>query len=193
MSGGYEFDPEAARRVEKGLKDAITELEEVGYFSITSQQGHGFSRMSLSGMTLGDAALAAKFEEFCDRWGAAVQEKIHDANQLAVGLGLNAGRYHEQEQYVVGSLKELTVTGTSFNPATGMSASEDAAGKSWEQIRQEALYEVAREKPTDDSLPEFDEMSGQWQQVGDDASTSPFVGGGDGDGREQQRGSGGTN
>ena len=90
MSGGYTFDPEAAKRVEKGLKDAVAELEEVGLFSVTSQQGHGFSRMSLSGLTLGDVALAAKFEEFCDRWGAAVKEKIDVWGSMGDAAALGA-------------------------------------------------------------------------------------------------------
>lgn len=170
--GGYEFDPQAAKRVEKGLKDATAELEEVGLFSITSQQGHGFSRMALSGVTLGDAALAAEFEEFCDRWGSAVSEKIHDANQLAAGLGLNAGLYHEQEEYVAGSLKELAA-GAAYDPAAGMSASEGAADKSWTQIGQDA----AKTPPVDYSLPDFDEMGQSWERVGDDAETSHILGG----------------
>lgn len=199
--GGYEFDPQAAKGIEKGLKDATAELEEVGLFSITSQQGHGFSRLALSGVTLGDAALASKFEEFCDRWGAAVSEKIHDANQLAAGLGLNAGLYHEQEEYVVGSLKELAA-GAAYDPAAGMSGSEGAADRSWTQIGQDA----AKTPPVDYSLPDFDEMGDQWGKVGEDAETSPLLQGSggewqwDGDpaaqegqsGGEQRGGSGGT-
>ncbi|NLU72179.1 hypothetical protein HCC61_05675 [Streptomyces sp. HNM0575] len=172
---GYEFDPHAAKQIEKGLKDAIAELEEVGLFSITSQQGHGFSRMSLSGMTLGDAALADKFEEFCDRWGAAVSERIHDANQLALGLGLNAGLYHEQEEYVVGTLKELAASAAANDPAAGMSAGEGAADKSWTQIGQESVQAAQRDKPVDYSLPDFDEMGEQWEKAGDDAETSPLL------------------
>ncbi|HEV7626246.1 MAG TPA: hypothetical protein VGO89_07105 [Streptomyces sp.] len=200
--GGYGFDPEAAKRLERGLKDAIAELQEVGYFSISSQQGKGFSELSMSGLAAGDSELASKFEEFCDRWGYAVKEKIRDANQMAAGLGLNAGLYHEQEQYVVGSLKELAAGAT--NPAAGMSASEGAAGKSWEQIGREGVQGAA----PDNSLPDFDEMGDQWGKVGEDFSTSPAVGGADsewqwdgdpaaqegqgGRGEGEQQGNGGT-
>jgi hypothetical protein len=170
VSGGYEFDPQAVKRVEKGLKDAIAELEQVGTFTITSQQGHGFSNLALSGLAMGDAELARNFEEFCDRWGWAVKTKIQDANELAKGLGLNAGLYHEQEEYVVGSFKEL-VAGASADPAAGMSASEGAAEKSFEQVRREA----AHMPPADFSLPDFDEMGDQWGKVGDDLSTSPLI------------------
>ena len=170
--GGYKFDPEAAKRLEKGLKDAIAELEEVGYFSISSQQGQGFSKLSMSGVTVGDAGLASVFSEFCDRWGWAVKEKIQDANSMAAGLGLNAGLYHEQEQYVVGSLKELAA-GAAHDPSAGMSASEGAAEKSWSQIGREN----AQGSTPDFSLPDFDEMGDQWGKVGEDASTSPFVAG----------------
>lgn len=192
---GYEFDPEAAKRVEKGLKDAIAEMEEVGYFEVTSQQGYGFSSLSMTGLAVGDAELASVFSEFCDRWGWAVKEKIHDANQMAVGLGLSAGLYHEQEEYVVGSLKELTASATANNPADASAAADGAPGKSWEQIHRDSAQRAAQDKPADFSLPDFDEMGDQWKQVGDDAATSPLIGGegdgrGDGDGG-QQRGSGG--
>jgi hypothetical protein len=196
VSGGYSFDPEAAKRVEKGLKDAIAELEEVGYFSITSQQGYGFSLLSMSGMAVGNSELASVFEEFCDRWDFAVKEKIHDANQLAQGLGLNAGLYHEQEEYVVGSLKELAATGASNNPADGMSASEGAADKSWGQIGQEASQKAVQDKPADYSLPDFDELGKQWEQVGDDGAQqgqgSQGGQGGQGDGEQQSNGGTGT-
>ncbi|WP_070011169.1 hypothetical protein [Streptomyces abyssalis] len=189
MSGGYEFDPEAAKRVEKGLKDAIAEFEEVGYFSITSQQGQGFSSMSMTGLAMGDAQLASAFGDFCDRWGWAVKEKIHDANQMALGLGLNAGLYHEQEEYVVGSLKELTAAATANNPADASAAAEGAAGKSWEQIQRDSAQKAVEDKPVDYSLPDFDEMGDQWKQVGDDGG-GDAQGGGD---AGQQQGNGGRN
>lgn len=89
MAGGYEFDPEAAKRFEKGLRDAVAEMEEVGYFEITSRQGYGFSSLSMTGLAVGDAQLASDFAEFCDRWGLAVKEKIHDANLKWLAQGFN--------------------------------------------------------------------------------------------------------
>ncbi|OEV09291.1 hypothetical protein [Streptomyces nanshensis] len=172
MSGGYTFDPKDVKKVERGLKDAIAELEEIGLFSITSQQGNGFSRLAMSGLATGDAQLASALEEFCDRWGFAVKEKIHDANQMAVGLRLNAGLYHEQEQYVIDSLKELAAAGSN-DPLAGMRASDGAAGKSWEQIQKDNTKGAG----TDYSLPDFEEMGDQWKQVGQDASTSSPTGG----------------
>lgn len=196
MTGGYEFDPEAAKRVEKGLKDAIAEMEEVGYFEVTSQQGYGFSSLSMTGLAVGDASLASSFAEFCDRWGYAVKEKIHDANEMARGLGLSAGLYHEQEEYVVGSLKELAASASAHNPADAAAAADGAAGKSWEEIQRESAQRTAQNKPADFSLPDFDEMGDQWQQVADDASTSPLIGGsgdGGGIGGSGESGDGGGN
>ncbi|MDI3405403.1 hypothetical protein [Streptomyces cavernicola] len=170
---GYKFDHEAAKQVEKGLTDAIGELEEVGYFSITAQQGHGFVFLMMSGLDMGDRELADVFGAFCGRWGLNVKMKIQDANELAAGLNLNAGLYHEQEQYVVGSLKEIAVTAGSPDPAQGLATGQDAADKSWSQIAQDA----AKTKPVDFSLPDFDEMGDQWSQVGEDFESAPYIGG----------------
>ncbi|MGP2438632.1 hypothetical protein [Streptomyces sp. JW3] len=168
---GYSFDPESARQVERGLSAAISELEETGYFSITAQLGHGFQSLSLSGMEMGSGELADTFGQFCDRWALAIHSKMQDANDIAWKLGLSAGLYHEQEEYVVGSLKEIATTAGSYNPQQGMAEGDKAADKSWGEV-----WDTVRPRipEMDTSQPDWGEMGDQWQQSGEDFSTSPW-------------------
>ncbi|MDT0380067.1 hypothetical protein RM572_14995 [Streptomyces sp. DSM 42041] len=171
MSGGYTFDPEAAKQVEQGLRAATAELEETGYFSIAAQQGHGFQSLSMSGMELGSHELADVFGQFCDRWSAAVHGNMQGLNSIAVKLGLSAGLYHEQEQYVNDTLKEVAVTAGSYDPSQGLAEGGDAADKSWDEVR-ESIGSGAAEP--DLAEPDWDGMGDQWEQVGEDFSTSPW-------------------
>ncbi|MDI3390769.1 hypothetical protein QIS99_31950 [Streptomyces sp. B-S-A8] len=170
MSGGYKFDRESAKLVEQGLRAAQNELEETGYFSITAQQGHGFQFMLMSGMEMGSGELADVFGQFCGRWGLGIHGKMQDLNDIAYKLGLSAGLYHEQEQYVVDTLKEVAVTAGSYNPSEGIANGEKAGDMSWSEVGDQV-----KPKPEYDmSMPDWGEMGDQWEQVGDDFSTSPW-------------------
>jgi hypothetical protein len=168
---GYKFDPESARQVERGLTAAINELEETGYFSITAQQGHGFQSLSMSGMEMGSGELADVFGQFCGRWALAIHSKMQDANDIARKLGLSAGLYHEQEEYVVDSLKEVAVTAGSYNPQQGLAEGDKAADKSWGEVGDTVRPRVP---DVDTSQPDWGAMGDQWEQVGEDFTTSPW-------------------
>ncbi|NLU66679.1 hypothetical protein [Streptomyces sp. HNM0574] len=171
MSSGYSFDPEAAKQVEKGLRDAQAELEATGYFSVTAQQGHGFQFMLMSGMDMGSGELADVFGQFCGRWGMAIHGKMQQLNDIAYKLDLSAGLYHEQEQYVNDSLKEVVTSAFSHNPAEGMANAETAGERSWGEVWDESL----KPKPEiDTSQPDWGAMGDQWKQTGEDFSTSPW-------------------
>lgn len=170
MSGGYRFDPEAAKQVEQGLKAATAELEETGYFSITAQQGHGFQFLLMSGMEMGSGELADVFGQFCGRWGLAIHGKMQDLNDIASKLDLSAGLYHEQEQYVNDTLKEVVVSAASHNPAEGMAQADQAGDKSWGEV----WDGVQPKLEYDTSAPNWGQMGDQWGQVGEDFSTSPW-------------------
>lgn len=163
MSGdGYAFDPEAAEKVEKGLNQAIAELNELG-FDIQAQMGRGFDDLQLSHMEAGHPGLESTFEEFCERWGWGVRNGIQDANSLAQGLGLSAGIYHEQEQYVEGTLKVAVNAGWG-DPAT---PEEKVLDGSWSDAANG--YDDIGPKPLD-----MDELAEPWKETGQDFSTSPF-------------------
>jgi len=159
---GYAFDPEAAQQVEKGLNDAIAELDELG-FDIQAQMGRGFDDLQLSHMEAGHPGLESTFANFCERWGWGVRNGVQDANTLAAGLGLSAGIYHEQEQYVVDTMK---IAG---NAAMGdpTKSEQEVTDGSWG----EALnpYHDMGAQPLD-----MGELGKPWERTGQDLSTSPF-------------------
>ncbi|MER6016030.1 hypothetical protein [Streptomyces bluensis] len=168
---GYKFNPESAKQVERGLTAAINELEETGYFSVMAQQGHGFQFLLMSGMEMGSGELADVFGQFCGRWALAIHSKMRDANDIARKLGLSAGLYHEQEEYVIGSLKEVAVTAGSYDPQQGIAEGEKAADKSWGEVWDSVGPRVPE---VDTSQPDWGAMGDQWKQVGEDFSTSPW-------------------
>ena len=171
MASGYKFDPEAAKQVEQGLKAATKELEETGYFSITAQQGHGFAFMMMSGMEMGSGELADVFGQFCGRWGMGIHGKMQQLNDIAYKLDLSAGLYHEQEQYVNDTLKEVVVTAGSYNPQQGIAEGDKAGEKSWGEV----WGDVKPRMPEfDTSQPDWGAMGDQWGQVGEDFRTSPY-------------------
>ncbi|SCK33980.1 hypothetical protein H181DRAFT_02800 [Streptomyces sp. WMMB 714] len=171
MSGGYKFDPQAAKLVQQGLKAATAELEDTGFFSINAQQGQGFQFLQMSGMEMGNGELASVFGQFCGRWGMAINGKMQDLNDIAERLGLSAGLYHEQEQYVNDTLKEAVVTSSSYNPQQGLAEGENAGEKSWGEVWGDVK---PRAPEFDASMPDMDEMGDQWGQVGDDFGDSPW-------------------
>ncbi|SCK35757.1 hypothetical protein [Streptomyces sp. WMMB 322] len=171
MSGGYKFDPAAAKQVEQGLKAATAELEETGFFSITAQQGQGFQFLMMSGMEMGNGELADVFGQFCGLWGMAIHEKMQHLNDIAEKLDLSAGLYHEQEQYVNDTLKEVVVTAGSYNPQQGVAEGDKAGEKSWGEVWDGVKPRVPE---VDTSVPDLGEMGDQWEQVGDDFETSPW-------------------
>lgn len=171
MSGGYKFDPAAAKQVEQGLKAATAELEETGFLTVMAQQGQGFQLLMMSGMEMGNGELAEVFGQFCGLWGMAIHEKMQHLNDIAEKLDLSAGLYHEQEQYVNDTLKEVVVTAGSYNPQQGVAEGEKAGEKSWGEVWDGVK---PRMPEVDTSVPDLGEMGDQWQQVGDDFGNSPW-------------------
>lgn len=164
MTGdGYAFDPEAAKRIERGLNDAIAELNELG-FDIESQMGRGFDDLQLSPMDIGHPGLESTFENFCERWGWGVRNGVQDANTLAMGLGLSAGIYHEQEQYAEGTFK-IAANAVAGDPTK---SEEDVLEGSWGEAVNP--FHDAGSKPLD-----MNDLGRPWQQAGEDLSTSPFT------------------
>lgn len=174
MSGGYKFDPAAAKQVEQGLKAATAELEETGFFSITAQQGQGFQFLMMSGMEMGNGELAEVFGQFCGLWGMAIHAKMQDLNDIADKLDLSAGLYHEQEQYVNDTLKEVVVTAGSYNPQQGLAEGEKAGEKSWGEVWGDVKPRMPEVDTTPPDLNDLNRMGDQWEQVGNDFESSPW-------------------
>ncbi|MCX5374986.1 hypothetical protein [Streptomyces sp. NBC_00091] len=133
--GDLEVSPAAVAAIQKGLRDAISELRESGDAAGASQ-GAGFESLSMTGMETGHGGLSKEFEDFCERWEWGVRSLIQDASALAGNLGIAAGTVWEEDHYVQGSFK-VAANSLYGNPH----ASEDEIEKkSWDDIFSADVY-----------------------------------------------------
>jgi hypothetical protein len=131
--GGPDPDLAASREalglITQGLTGALSELGEVDTVGNASV-GLGFGELALSATAAGHPELASVFASFCERWDWGVRALIAEGNAFAAGVGLSAGAFHEQEQYISGSFKVLA---NSMNGDPSASE-EDITGKSWNEV-----------------------------------------------------------
>ncbi|MGX1367872.1 hypothetical protein RKD19_003231 [Streptomyces canus] len=169
MSDGYQVDPEAMARITRGINQAMDELKNFG-FDIEANLGRGFDDLSLTGLEAGDDALQQVFADFCDRWGWGVRSLMQDANEFAGRLGLSAGLYHEQEQYVSDTLKTVWTAGTG-NPYL---SPDEVKERSWSQtLKDNPLSQAAHADYSAESFTAGrDEVRAAWSQAAEDVSTS---------------------
>ncbi|MFI6765906.1 hypothetical protein [Streptomyces sp. NPDC050355] len=165
---GYQLEPEAFEQLTKGLKAATAELKELG-FDVEAQLGRGFDKLSLDNMECGDDGLATVLESFCDRWGWGVRTLMQDANQFSKKLGLTAGIYYEQEQYVSDALKQTA------NAAIGdpSKTAEQLHKTSWGDIAADNPFNVDFDPTSAESLESRDRMLQTADKLGQDVQSIP--------------------
>ncbi|MFI2781563.1 hypothetical protein [Streptomyces sp. ALB3] len=128
--------PEALAEIAKGIDLAHAELKELGMIG-EATTGRGFSDLALSALELGHGGLTSEFETFCNRWEWGVRALTQKGNGFALGVGLSAGSYAEQEQYVKDSIK-IGVNSLNGNPH----ASEDEVkGMSWDTVSTQSAWD----------------------------------------------------
>ncbi|MBZ4323593.1 hypothetical protein [Streptomyces huiliensis] len=91
-------------QIAQGLTAVLAELKELGMIG-ESAAGRGFSDIKLNGMETGHDGLTGTLKTFAERWEWGVRSLVHDGNQFARRVGLAAGSYYEQDQYIKGTLK----------------------------------------------------------------------------------------
>ncbi|MFG3474516.1 hypothetical protein ACGF3K_04490 [Streptomyces sp. NPDC047980] len=121
--------PEALAAIVKGIDLAHSELKDLGMIG-EATAGRGFSELSLSGVELGHGGLADGFRTFCERWEWGVRALTLKGNGFAQAVGLSAGSFAEQEQYVKDSIK-IGVNSLNGNPHL---SEDEVKGKSWDEI-----------------------------------------------------------
>ncbi|MER5555864.1 hypothetical protein ABT001_30055 [Streptomyces sp. NPDC002793] len=139
MSGenvDLQVPPEALAEIAKGIDLAHAELKELGFIGQAST-GRGFSDLALSGLELGHGGLTSEFETFCNRWEWGVRALTQKGNGFALGVGLSAGSYAEQEQYVKDSIK-IGVNSLNGNPHL---SEDEVKTKSWDEISTQSAYD----------------------------------------------------
>lgn len=168
---GYVVNPEALKLAEKGINEAIAELQSVGIAGL-AESGRGFSSLELTGVELGYAPLQAIFTDFCERWSWGVRSLVQDGNEIATKLGLSAGFYHEQEQYVSNLLKDVVAAGI----GDPHQSEEQTEKKSWSQVwADNPVSQVANADYSDKSAQDaFDHMGKTWKDVAKDKLEGPM-------------------
>ncbi|WP_329127474.1 hypothetical protein [Streptomyces sp. NBC_01465] len=173
MSGdGYAVDPAALQQITNGINAAMSELKELG-LDIEANLGRGFDDLELTGLESGHAGLTETFADFCDRWGWGVHSLMRDANELAAGLGLSAGMYHEQEQYVSTTLK-VAYQGAEGNPYL---SEEEVAKQGWSDTLKAPVANALNPDFSAESAEKAQQQSNEaWDQAADNAKSSPLLG-----------------
>ena len=126
----------------------------------SGSHGRGFDSMALSGMEAGHSGLADAFSGFCERWGWGVRALVQDANQMAAALGMAAGLYHEQDEYVANAGKVIA-TSVAGNPhLSEAEINSQSLGESFDDWKPDYSPE---------SFTEANERMGEtWTTVGED-------------------------
>ncbi|NUK04317.1 hypothetical protein HRW16_14710 [Streptomyces lunaelactis] len=119
----------ALAAIAQGINLAHAELKELGMIGEAST-GRGFSDLALSGLELGHGGLTDQFQTFCDRWEWGVRALTLRGNGFAQGVGLSAGSFAEQEQYVKDSIK-IGVNSLNGNPHL---SEDEVKATSWDTI-----------------------------------------------------------
>ncbi|MET9435889.1 hypothetical protein [Streptomyces sp. NPDC006551] len=145
----------ALAEIVKGINLAHSELKELGLIGEASA-GRGFSDLALSGLELGHSGLTSEFETFCNRWEWGVRALTLRGNGFAQGVGLSAGSFAEQEQYVKDSFK-IGVNSLNGNPHL---SEDEVKQMSWETIRDQHTWDNA-----DWSPESFSEVHGEVKQT----------------------------
>ncbi|MFJ2214938.1 hypothetical protein ACIQVO_22840 [Streptomyces sp. NPDC101062] len=145
---------EALALIAEGIDKAHGELKDLGAIG-QATAGRGFSELALTGLELGHQGLTAQFDAFCERWEWGVRALMWRGNNFASGVGLSAGAFHEQEQYVKGTFK-IAVNAVNGNPHL---SEEEVQGKSWDEIRSQSATDGA-----DYSAESFAEAHGEVKQ-----------------------------
>ncbi|MFD3324357.1 hypothetical protein [Streptomyces sp. NPDC058701] len=165
MSGGepgLEAPAQALAEIAAGIDLAHAELKDLGMIGQASA-GRGFSGLALSGLELGDAGLTAEFKTFCDRWEWGVRALALRGNGFAQGVGLSAGSYAEQEQYVKDSFK-IAVNSVNGNPHL---TEDEVKQMSWDKISTQTMYDNP-DYSAESFVQAHQEVKQTWQDTGYD-------------------------
>lgn len=169
MSGespDLDVPPEALAAIAKGINLAHAELKDLGMIGEAST-GRGFSDLALSGLELGHGGLASEFQTFCDRWEWGVRALTQKGNGFALGVGLSAGSFAEQEQYVKDSFK-VGVNSLNGNPHL---SEDDVKKMSWDTISSQSAYDNP-DYSAQSMIEAHSEVKQNWQDTAYDVEDS---------------------
>ncbi|MFJ5228023.1 hypothetical protein [Streptomyces sp. NPDC088400] len=162
----------ALGQIAKGITGTLAELKELGMVGEASM-GRGFSDLALSGMETGHEGLTSTLKSFCERWEWGVRSLVQEGNVFAADVGLSAGVFHEQEQYLQGSFKIMT------NAAMGnpYATEDEILKKDWGEVLSDNAYTQIRDADySAESFQEARDNSVQaWKNTAWDVSTATMT------------------
>ncbi|MCP3819602.1 hypothetical protein NLX86_16285 [Streptomyces sp. A3M-1-3] len=142
-----------------GITKTLAELKELGMVG-TASTGRGFSHLAMSGLELGHGGLTAEFATFCERWEWGVRALVGKGNSLAQDVGLSAGSFHEQEQYIGNSFKVLA-NSVNGNP---YASEEEITKKGWGDVLTQSAYDN-RDVSAESMLKAHENVKQTWQDT----------------------------
>ncbi|MFC5805761.1 hypothetical protein [Streptomyces formicae] len=160
---------EALALITQGITGALGELKELGMVGAAST-GRGFSDLQLSGTETGHDGLTGTLKSYCERWEWGVRSLVQQGNVFAQEVGLSAGAFHEQEQYIGGSFKVLASAAMGNPYAT----ENEITQKSWGDVLSSNAYTHIRD--ADYSAESFEtarqNSTQAWKDTAWDVSTA---------------------
>lgn len=161
---------DALAAIAKGIDLAHAELKELGFTGVAST-GRGFSDLALSGLELGHGGLTSEFETFCERWEWGVRALTLQGNGFAQEVGLSAGSFAEQEQYIKDTIK---IGANSLNGNPHLSE-DDVKKMRWDTVRDQHMWDNANWDP--ESFRDADkEVRQTWKNTAYDVEDSMLDG-----------------
>ncbi len=152
MASGFTVDVSAMQETAQGINGVIGALGKIG-ISEEAEVGRGFTGLSLNGLQVGCPPLQSALAGFFGRWQWGVRTLVQDGNQIAQRLGLAAGAYHDAEQTVTASAKDVVdaavgdphltdaqVAQGSWAYAAGLTGAQSPdtfSGQAWKQAGQQ--------------------------------------------------------
>ncbi|MCP3820766.1 hypothetical protein NLX86_22515 [Streptomyces sp. A3M-1-3] len=158
---------EALGLIAQGLTAALAELKELGMVG-QAGMGRGFSDIALTGLETGSAGLTAKFGTFCERWEWGVRSLVQEGNNFAQQVGLSAGVFHEQEQYLQGAFKVAVNAGIGNPHAT----EDEITKKSWGDVFGDNMYTDDFDYSQESAQEALGNAAQGWKDAGRDVATS---------------------
>ncbi|MEK8142233.1 hypothetical protein NKH18_06000 [Streptomyces sp. M10(2022)] len=166
MSGegsDLQVPPAALKAIAQGINLAHAELKDLGMIGRAST-GRGFADLALSGLELGHGGLTSEFEMFCNRWEWGVRALSQKGNGFALAVGLSAGSFAEQEQYIKDSFK-VGVNSLNGNPHL---SEDEVKAMSWDTVSEQSPYDGA-DWSADSMVKANDEVGQTWRDTTYDA------------------------
>jgi hypothetical protein len=134
-AGGGDFaaNPAALREMARGINDVLGELKQAGTVE-GADLGDNFEGVSLTGMQLGSALASSALDSFGYHWKWEVRSLFREGDGLAEDLGLSAGTFQDNDQYLAGAFKDLAVDAYGNPYETNQQAARQTLASSMEQL-----------------------------------------------------------